>query len=69
MSLGAMVDVLGFALPVSVECKQQLLEALDVVQRYQLLLTFLRAGPDGQAVELPPPSPGPRRRLPDFSNN
>lgn len=67
MNLGAMIDVIGFALPVSVACKQQLLEALDVVQRYQLLLEFLRAGPEGQFVDLPPPSP--RRKPPDFSNN
>ena len=64
LPLGALCDILGFALPFPVEHKQALLEQLDVTRRARRLLTLLDA-----LV----PSPGvldPDHKFPpDFSAN
>lgn len=70
LNLGAIVDVIGFALPLPIAGKEQLLETLEVAKRYQLLLDFLRAGPETALPPEPPPDPPqPPRRFPEFSNN
>ncbi|HMP02187.1 MAG TPA: LON peptidase substrate-binding domain-containing protein [Gemmatales bacterium] len=65
LSLGALVDVISFALPVPGERKQLLLETIDLHERYALLLETLRSGPEGRT----PAPTGPRRYPPEFSNN
>lgn len=64
LPLGPLTDILSFALPISVETKQQILEELDVEARSQLLL-------DGfQAIGGKPPTPmKPKKFPPDFSAN
>lgn len=62
--LGTLVDTLGFALPVSVEFKQELLQEFDVASRAQCLLQHLQSNA---------PSKGTvsalRKFPPDFSTN
>lgn len=70
LNLGAIVDVIAFALPLSLAGKERLLETLEVAKRYQLLLDLLRAGPEtGLPPEPPADPPQPRRWVPDFSKN
>src|SRR4051794_43477 len=65
LSLGALCDILGFALPFPVEHKQALLEQLDVTRRAGRLLTLLDA-----LVPTPAADPDPDRKVPpDFSAN
>jgi Lon protease-like protein len=62
---GALCDVFGFALPLDVTLKQQLLEELDVAERARQLLAILR---DHAPVE--PPAVAPDRKFPpEFSVN
>ena len=56
LTLGALCDILAFALPLEVEVKQQFLQELDVESRARNLLDRLRPAPD-------------RRFPPDFSSN
>jgi Lon protease-like protein len=70
LNLGAIVDVIAFALPLPLAGKEQLLETLEVAQRYQLLINILRAGPETALPPEPPSdSPQPRRWFPEFSKN
>jgi uncharacterized protein len=62
LPLAVLADIFSFALPLSVETKQALLEELDVARRAQMLLTELDA-------QLPPDSPTDRRFPPEFSPN
>lgn len=65
LSLGVLCDLLGFAAPLMIEAKQQLLEATDIEERAQLLLQFLQVGqqpPSGKSGAKP-------KFPPDFSNN
>jgi Lon protease-like protein len=65
LSLGALCDILGFALPFPVEHKQAMLEQLDVTRRTGRLLTLLDA-----LVPTPGASTDPDRKFPpDFSAN
>jgi Lon protease-like protein len=67
LPLGALCDILGFALPFPVEHKQAMLEQLDVGRRAGRLLTLLDA-----LVPTPQPAadPDPDRKFPpDFSAN
>lgn len=68
LTLGMLCDVLGFALPLQLELKQELLEMVDIEERTNMLLTCLE--------ENPPPEPEEetvrrkaRRFPPDFSVN
>ncbi len=64
LPLSALCDIFGFALPLPTECKQLLLEELDVTRRARLLLTQL----DKQK----PPAPAniaERHFPPEFSSN
>jgi Lon protease-like protein len=64
LPLGVLCDLLGFAVPLAVEAKQQLLEQLDIDRRARLLVEHL------QNDEPPKPTP-PSDRLfpPNFSSN
>jgi Lon protease-like protein len=62
--LGALTDILAFALPLAAELKQELLEELDIEQRARRLIEALREGPE----ELPMPRERPKFP-PDFSLN
>ena len=62
LSLGALCDILGFALPLPVEQKQALLEQLDVSRRAEHLLGLLDA-------LTPAPADPDRKFPPDFSAN
>src|SRR5205085_10149084 len=64
LPLGALCDILSFALPVSLDYKQALLEQIDVAQRVSLLLNALEATPAAKAV-----ASGDRKFPPDFSPN
>jgi Lon protease-like protein len=64
LSLGALCDILGFALPFPAEHKQALLEQLDVTRRAMRLLSLLDALVP-TPVELDPD----RKFPPDFSAN
>jgi uncharacterized protein len=65
LPLGALCDVLAFALPLPTEAKQELLAALDETDRARRLMEAFRA-----VVEnAPPAGAGNRRFPPDFSNN
>ncbi|HXG13322.1 MAG TPA: LON peptidase substrate-binding domain-containing protein [Gemmataceae bacterium] len=61
LALGALGDILGFALPLDAEVKQQLLEELDVGRRIRRLLASLAAEPA--------PTPSGRKFPPEFSAN
>jgi Lon protease-like protein len=63
LPLGALCDILGFALPVDIEHKQALLDQVDVALRVGLLLTALEATPAKPVVA------GDRKFPPDFSAN
>ncbi len=64
LTLGALCDVFGFALPIAVEVKQQLLEDADVEQRARRLIAHLEEN------EPPAPAkPSARPFPPDFSSN
>ena len=65
LSLGALCDILGFALPFPVEHKQALLELLDVTRRTGRLLTLLDALVPTPGAVLDPD----RKFPPDFSAN
>ena len=65
LPLGALCDILGFALPFPVEHKQALLEQLDVTRRAGRLLTLLDALVPNPPVEVDPD----RKFPPDFSAN
>jgi Lon protease-like protein len=65
LSLGVLCDLFGFALPLEVERKQQLLAEADVGRRCRLLVQHLQSQPP----PAPPPEPPPRRFPPDFSAN
>ena len=60
LALGALCDVLSFALPLDVEFKQQLLEELRIAERARLLL---------ERLEALIPAAQPRRFPPEFSAN
>lgn len=67
LTLGALVDVLGFALPFPPEMKQSLLEQLDVPKRAKQLIHLVDClRPDAPA---PVPAASPRKWPPDFSVN
>ena len=67
MGLGDIVDILSFALPMPIESKQELLEAINVSERARLLMRIIETGQ--------PPQPEPavvyanRKFPPDFSLN
>jgi uncharacterized protein len=64
LTLGALCDVFGFALPIAVEVKQQLLEDVDVVERARRLIGHL------ETTAPPEPIQAPSRRFPpEFSSN
>ncbi len=65
LPLGALCDVLGFALPFAVEVKQGLLEELDVELRARQLLQALAANPPPELIALPKLSKYP----PEFNSN
>lgn len=65
LSMGVLCDLLGFAAPLLIEAKQQLLEATEIEERAQLLLQFLQVGqppPSGQSASK-------SKFPPDFSSN
>jgi Lon protease-like protein len=64
LTLGALCDVFGFALPIAIEMKQQLLEDVDVVERAQRLIAHLESTPPPEAIQAPA-----RRFPPEFSPN
>ena len=63
LTLGALCDVFGFALPLDAEIKQQLLEEMVVGRRVRLLLNHLEIPDPGE-----PPTPA-RKFPPEFSAN
>lgn len=63
LPLGALCDILSFALPLPVEHKQALLELLDVPKRAKRLLELL------DALTVSPASAADRKFPPDFSSN
>lgn len=63
LTLGVLGDVLGFALPLDIPLKQQLLEDLDVERRTRRLLEVLEAN------DPKPPPAEPRQFPPRFSTN
>ena len=62
--LGALCDILSFALPVSLDYKQALLEEVEVDKRVSLLFDALEATPAAKPV-----ISGDRKFPPDFSPN
>jgi Lon protease-like protein len=64
VALGSLVDAFGFALPLSVEFKQELLQQLDVEKRARSLLRYLQTNdpPEGTLSTL-------RGFPPEFSSN
>jgi Lon protease-like protein len=64
LPLGALCDIVSFALPLTVEAKQRLLEQLDVQERVRWLLHYLETNE-------PPPIPSASKRVfpPEFSRN
>jgi Lon protease-like protein len=64
LTLGALCDVFGFALPIAVEVKQQLLEDVEICDRARRLIAHLEATAPPEII-MPPP----RRFPPDFSSN
>jgi Lon protease-like protein len=64
MPLGSLVDILGFALPLSIEFKQELLQELDVERRARCLLEHL------QSTDPPKETVSSLREFPpEFSRN
>ncbi len=66
LPLNALCDILAFALPLSMEIKQLVLEELDGDQRLKLLLEELRTGSPPEVLPMPQEK---RRFPPDFSAN
>jgi uncharacterized protein len=64
LTLGALCDVFGFALPIAIEAKQQLLEEVDVVERARRLIAHLETTPPPEIIQAPA-----RRFPPEFSSN
>ncbi len=64
LTLGALCDVFGFALPIAVEVKQQLLEEIDVCARARRLIAHLGTVAPPETTKAPP-----RRFPPEFSSN
>jgi Lon protease-like protein len=64
LTLGALCDVFGFALPIAIEVKQQLLEEVDVVERTRRLIAHLETTAPPEIIKAPP-----RRFPPEFSSN
>jgi Lon protease-like protein len=65
LTLGALCDVFGFALPIGIEVKQQLLEDANVEQRAKRLIAHLEENaPPEPAAQLPA-----RKFPPGFSDN
>ena len=64
LPLGALCDILSFALPVPLENKQALLEQVDVARRVNLLLDSLESMPAAKPI-----ISGDRKFPPDFSSN
>lgn len=62
--LGMVCDILGFALPLAVEAKQQLLETLDVEERALNLLHCLETGSPAPVMD-----PNGPKFPPEFSSN
>jgi Lon protease-like protein len=64
LSLGALGDILSFALPLAIDFKQELLEELDVARRIRRLMTHLED-------HTPPPAATSVERQfpPEFSSN
>jgi Lon protease-like protein len=65
LDVGTLCDVFGFALPVPLEFKQQLLETADVERRAQQLLAHLEANAPAEAAD----QAGPPGYPPGFSDN
>ena len=63
LPLGALCDILSFALPLAAEDKQELLEQLDVARRAMRLIELI------DAVAAHPIASGDRKFPPDFSSN
>jgi Lon protease-like protein len=68
LTLGMLCDVLGFALPLPLELKQELLEMVDIEERANTLLTSLEENSPPEAEDEPAPKPA-QRFPPDFSLN
>lgn len=51
LTLGMLCDVLGFALPLQLELKQELLEMVDIEDRANMLLTCLEENPPPESEE------------------
>jgi hypothetical protein len=64
LTLGALCDILAFALPLEATFKQELLEEADVEKRVRHMLQFLKSHDPPQAVPA-----GDRKFPPDFSAN
>jgi Lon protease-like protein len=64
LTLGALCDVFGFALPIAIEVKRQLLEDADVEERARRLIAHLAATAPPETTKAPP-----RRFPPEFSSN
>ena len=64
LPLGALVDILGFALPLGIEFTQELLQELEVERRARRLLQYLQTQ-DPPKVAVPPLPKFP----PEFSSN
>jgi Lon protease-like protein len=64
LPLGALCDIIAFALPLPIECKQELLEEIEVDRRVRQLLHHLE-------TTSPPTSAAPEGRVfpPEFSAN
>jgi Lon protease-like protein len=64
LPLGALCDIVSFALPLTIEAKQRLLEQTDVQERVRWLLHYLETNE-------PPPVPSAAQRVfpPEFSRN
>jgi Lon protease-like protein len=68
LPLGALCDIITFALPLDVAVKQELLEELDAGRRIKQLLTYLEAhAPAG--ADKPGAKPTERKFPPEFSAN
>jgi Lon protease-like protein len=64
LPLGALCDIITFALPLDVAVKQELLEELNAGRRLRQLLSHLEANAPAQAEK-----PAPRKFPPEFSTN
>jgi Lon protease-like protein len=68
LTLGMLCDVLGFALPLQLELKQELLEMVDIEERANMLLTCLEENPPPESEEETTSKRG-HKFPPDFSLN